>query len=252
MKKIIFGIVIILIIGCKKEKIEPSDGVSLVGKLKTLYDNNFKFVYSYNDSTGFLNQVYIYSQLDTIDSYTFLRGDNKIYIDNKFEISVNPKGLIQSFKTIELNPQNYISINYTNKLISFTDPINPFFSGGKYYNFIRINGNYTQYLHRYTPFLSGGLNIDTFKLTYTDLPYNKYAPLQKLYFGGAEYIDHLGFDDNFLFPQNKNLIKSLGIFYENTNIIYNFDYEFNSINQLVKVTTIDNNGNNNEYNLEYY
>ena len=175
-----------------------------------------------------------------------------LFIDDKFEISINPSGLIQTFKTIELNPQDYISVNYTNKLISFTDPLNPFTGSGKYYNFTKQDGNYIQFLHKYIPSLSGGLNIDTIKLTYTDLPYNKYAPNQNLYFGVAEYLEKLGFDNIFLFPQNKNLIKSYGIYYEFNKVIYNYDYEFNSLNQLEKVQINDNNGNTNVYNMEYY
>lgn len=256
MKHILLLITILSFFGCKKEKIQPIDKTSLVGKIKaTIFQNN-KYEYIYNDTTGNLKKVLYITPLDTSIVFSFDYVNDRIYIytepnsaNDYFDLKINQAGLINSFKSWDgMDSKNYYTVNYTNKLNSFTDGIeNPFFGAGKYYNFKIEDGNYVSFVHQYIP-IFGGLNRDTFNIAFTNNLYNKYAPNQKLFVSADLIFDFLGFNNNYLFPQNKNLIKSI----ESVGkYIISFEYEFNTLNQLVKMKMISSLGET-EYTLEYY
>jgi hypothetical protein len=241
MRKIIFGIVMILIFGCKKEKIEPIIKVDLSGKIKSLeLLKEYKLLFGYNDTTGYLSEIY--TPNDTINKAIIYRNDNMIYLFSNYKIRIDNEGLIKSFK--DSLDRNFITFSYTNKLNYFGDLGT---TNGRYDRFKLIDGNYTSYIHQYTSDFGFPVK-DTFSIAYTNLSYNKYAPYQKLLIYQPEILDYLGYDDNYLFPQNKNLIESIHI---NGERIYDFEYEFNSLNQLVK-TNVTSNGGVQEYSMEYY
>lgn len=241
MRKIIFGIVMILIFGCKKEKTEPIIKVDLSGKIKSLeLLKEYKLLFGYNDTTGYLSEIY--TPNDTINKAIIYRNDNMIYLFSNYKIRIDNEGLIKSFK--DSLDRNFITFSYTNKLNYFGDLGT---TNGRYDRFKLIDGNYTSYIHQYTSDFGFPVK-DTFSIAYTNLSYNKYAPYQKLLIYQPEILDYLGYDDNYLFPQNKNLIESIHI---NGERIYDFEYEFNSLNQLVK-TNVTSNGGVQEYSMEYY
>jgi hypothetical protein len=144
-------------------------------------------------------------------------------------------------------------VSYTSKLNYFTDNLNsPVFGNTKYHTFSIENGNYIRYLHQYYLILSGSsIIVDTVNISYSNLPFNKYAPEQKLFLYDAQIFDFLGYDDNYLFPQNKNLIKSMTVKSANTQYTNDYDYEFNGLNQLVKMK-ITNLAGVQEYTMKYY
>jgi hypothetical protein len=243
MRKIIFGIVMILIFGCKKEKIDQKK-IDLTGKIKILAsktsDSNKEFIY--NDTSGLLERIIPFTISDTFEPSLIYRNDNMIYLFSNYKIRINNEGLIKSFK--DSLDRNFIIFSYTNKLNYFGDLGT---TNGRYDRFKLIDGNYTSYIHQYTSDFGFPVK-DTFSIAYTNLSYNKYAPYQKLLIYQPEILDYLGYDDNYLFPQNKNLIESIHI---NGERIYDFEYEFNSLNQLVK-TNVTSNGGVQEYSMEYY
>ena len=262
MRNIIYVIAIFFLFGCKKEKIEPISKISLVGKLKsTIFENN-KLVFFYDDTFGLLQKVIVFNEIDTSVVYSFERNENKIFVYPKsnlyndyFDISINQDGLIKSFKSWDdVVSRNYYSVSYINKLNSFTDAVdNPFAGNGKYSNFTIENGNYIKYWHKFIPFL-GGVGSDTINCEYTEYPYDKYAPYQKLIVSGDPILDYLGFDGNFLFPQNKNLIRSIE-YTNNLGVLYmvlDFNYTFNQTNQLINTKIVNSNGSLQEYTMEYY
>lgn len=253
MRNIIFIIAIIFLFSCKKEKMDTTKGISLVGKLKAKSETSYKYEYIYNDTTGLLQKIKYYGQTDTSLLSFIERKESKIYIhpykpelyNDYYDISINQAGLIKSFKSWNKDiSSNLYTVSYTNKLNYFTDSRTNFILGnGKYYNFKMVDGNYISFVHKSISDW-GTLRIDTFDLTYTNLPYNKYAPQQKFFLMGDEFFDFLGFDDIYLFPPNKNLIKSMGG--------REFEYDFNSLNQLIKMRVIDLGVLKREYTFEYY
>jgi hypothetical protein len=260
MKNTIFILAILFLFGCKKETVKQMDGIDLTGKIKSITFEEVKSIFTYNDTTGKLRFVsYFYSDKEYIISFD--RNKNKIYFyynfpslyNDYFDLTIEEGGLIKSFKSWNgLDSRNYYNVNFTNKLNYYTDAVdNPLFGGSRYYNIKSENGNYVSCLFKYIPFLSGGLMVDTINYTYTNLAYNKYAPLQKLLLTEYNVIDYLGYDDNFLFPQNKNLIKSMSIKTGNTEYVNEYDYEFDGLNQLVKMK-ITNLAGVREYIMEYY
>ena len=257
MKYIFLTIGILVFFACKMEKIEPINKIDLNGKIKSITPQlGRKQEFIYNDTTGQLWRVEIFdfNSNDTLDGLTIERNTNKIFIYpdsgaisyvDYFDIIIDNEGLIKTFKSwFEGRSKNFITFNYTNKLNYFSDLGT---TNGRYDRFKIIDGNYTSFIHQYTSDFGYPVK-DTFSITYTNLPYNKYAPLQKLLIYQSEILDYLGYDDNYLFPQNKNLIDSIHI---NGERIYDFEYEFNSLNQLVK-TYVTSNGGLQEYTIEYY
>ena len=261
MKNIYFIIAIIFLFGCKKEKIEPSEKVDLTGKLKCLIlKDNYKQLFKYYDTTGELKNISSIIGTDTFVFYSFKRESKSVFVypdTNRFnyfyKILMDNQDLISSFKSWENGiSKDLYKFSYTNKLVFFTDKEGePDIGNTKYHSFTIENGNYTKYLHTYLS-LFGGPFTDTVKLMYTNLPNNRYAPLQKLLLYSDEMFNYLGYDNNFIVPQNKNLVKSIEINgFLRTKDLWDFEYEFNALSQLtkMKITRI---GGVQEYTMEYY
>lgn len=262
MKNTIYIIAIIFLFACKKEKSEPIKKNDLKGKIKTVSTSPLqKTFFSYNEVSGNLEKISIIAD-DTTLGYTIKRTNDYIflvanlnfitYLDS-FEIKYNNEGLIKKlFIWNNGISKDYITVSFTNKLNYFSDFEGNISLTGKYDKFTLVNGNYTKYIHKYKSYFTGSdiQRIDNFAITYTTLPYNKYAPYQKLLLEDGGLLDYLGYDDNYLFPQNKNLIESIkidGYWHQK----YDFEYEFNSLNQLVK-TRISSFQGIEEYTMEYY
>ncbi len=252
MKNKYLIIAIIFLFACKKEKSEPIEKADLTGKLKSISFQVVKQEFAYNDTTGKLQNASFYYDNVLYVEDTLIRSNNVIYIGLS-KVMVNQEGLIKSFK--DANNKNYYSVSYTDKLNYFTDPEGSIVGNLKYYDFKMENGNYTSCLHRGISSFGGLPLIDTFNFEYTNLAFNKYAPYQKLTYNDNFTLNYLGYDDNFLFPQNKNLIKEIRVTNKSglTYIIIGLEYEFNNLNQLIKMRYTNKiNGLASDYIFEYY
>lgn len=163
----------------------------------------------------------------------------------------------------------YLSCVFNTKLDTIYEPaVYPTALNRYCYDYVLENNNYTQFKFDYdvATFLGGLYHVaDTAFITYSALPFNKYAPMQNMYSSSTlfnlgapgkviydfNYI--LGFEDYYLYPHNQNLIQSIRTVHDSTTIVY-FNYEFNSQNQLSKVMINfrEPNAEFLEYNYEYY
>lgn len=274
MKHILFAITILLFLfGCKKEKIVPTNGISenriaVSGKLKSL--NQFQFFYYPN--TGELKSVKIYdSTTNTLINYINLKS-----IPNKITFSFPNKdttfAIVTPFNTINrimekkpyFSPYTYqkCAVDYLNDECQLLFQNNSFFNASNCFrNFRKINGNYVYCTYYYYFYIVGAnFGYDTFRIEYSNYTFNKFAPLQGMFIGSLSpelLVPHeipfepylLGLNNRYLYPHNKNLIKSI------TNSKGNkidYEYEFNTQNQLVKMKRYKEGLLLNEYTLDYY
>ncbi len=274
MKNVTILIAILFFFGCKKETIEPTNGISenriaVSGKLKSL--NQFQFFYYPN--TGELKSVKIYDSIaDSLVDYIDLKS-----IPNKIIFSFPNKdttfAIVTPFNTINrimekkhLSPftNEICGVDYLSQIaqLLFVDNSSSYSIGNYYRNIKRKNGNYVYctylyYFADYFPFFEQ----DTFRIDYTNYSFNKFAPLQGMFLSGRYNfglpVQHeipfepylLGLNNRYLYPHNKNLIKSVT---SNIEGKIDYEYEFNTQNQLMKMKRYKEGLLLNEYTLDYY
>ncbi|MBK7640562.1 MAG: hypothetical protein IPJ22_11115 [Bacteroidetes bacterium] len=276
MKHILFAITILLFLfGCKKETIEPTNGISenriaVSGKLKSL--NQFQFFYYPN--TGELKSVKIYdSTTNTLVDYINLKS-----IPNKITFSFPNKdttfAIVTPFNTINrimekkpyFSPYTYqkCAVDYLNDECQLLFQNNSFFNASNCFrDFRRKNGNYVYCTYYYYFYIIGpNWGYDTFRIEYSNYTFNKYAPHQGMFIAGGfdfeSQLQHeeipfepylLGLNNRYLYPHNKNLIKSITNSY---GYKVDYEYEFNTQNQLVKMKRYKEGILIDEYTLDYY
>jgi len=221
--------------------------------------NPIKILYSLKMS--YLNNAILLSQhyLNYVLSYR----KYKVYLQN------NPFNRIYEVDTLTNAEYPYLSCVFNTKLDTIYEPaVYPTALNRYCYDYVLEDGNYTQFKFDYdvATFLGGLYHVaDTAFITYTTLPFNKYAPMQNMYSSSTlfnlgapgeviydfNYI--LGFEDYYLYPHNQNLIQSIRTVHDSTTIVY-FNYEFNTQNQLskVKINFREPTSTFLEYDYEYY
>lgn len=294
-KKIPFLIIILCsLFSCKKEN---KTNNQLIGKLKSIkvYTDtnsaggiNNLLLFAYDKNTNKIDSVkYIYDRLDgngnTIKlygSYHFLYSSNNILIDEynitnlnthlkyKAPISNNYLSQINEVDSITNQEIPIFYVAKSNKLDTvYEENEFPLAYSRACYDYVFDGDNYNNFRFDYTTYnLINSYNIqDSAFITYTNLPFNKFAPMQNMFsdntlfylYSGSNIVKDfkfiLGFEDYYFYPHNKNLIASIRTVHDTTTIVY-FNYEFNSKNQLTK--TIVNFREPNSpflvYDYEYY
>jgi hypothetical protein len=143
-------------------------------------------------------------------------------------------------------------------------PIFSFFHASNCFrDFRRKNGNYVYCTYYYYFYIIGpNWGYDTFRIEYSNYTFNKYAPHQGMFIAGGfdfeSQLQHeeipfepylLGLNNRYLYPHNKNLIKSITNSY---GYKVDYEYEFNTQNQLVKMKRYKEGILIDEFALDYY
>lgn len=245
----------------------------LDGKLKEIQINLTGQSYFYILQYDSLNHTFVKAELnytlssptDTFTAYNYSLSYNNNNINlskigqssghqtHYYNISTQNNTITHLFEIDTITNMDYpiFGYSYSAKLDSVFESYNSSLDNFlKCYGYNFDGNNYTdfafEYNHSNTPFGIQTQVKDTAFITYTNLPFNKYAPMQNMYslntlsyFGSQEEIITdvfylLGFEDYYFYPHNHNLIESIRTVHDTTTIVY-FNYEFNTKNQLSKV-----------------
>ena len=295
MKKLfpyLFICTIIVFASCKNESVNPQH--IFKDKIKTIHihttnlnDIDYTYKFKYDSLSKDLKRIELYSKINTPDTtllvtYMDVSHDNNIVTFHKTEffsdriyriinahIQNNIITQLNYVDTITKAESPYFACFYDNKLDSVYEPNQyPTALNRRCYDYIFDGNNYSQFTfeYDYASLLGGSLTHieDTAIITYTNITFNKYAPIQNMYSSSTlshlgatienitDNIYLLGFQDHFLYPHNQNLVKSIHTVHNNSTVFFN--YVFNCNNQLVE--TIINYPNSTSqfliYEMEYY
>lgn len=268
---------------CKKEKLETIvehkiKSIHVYDDFNNGYNYTFRYTYSENidsiicyfkldspDTTGILGTIFI----DKSNKYEYRvsthQWNDYVYPEHRYKVYLNDQRMITSFTELDASvgwESPYIWFAYSNQLNTVYQPTYQISTGRFCYNYHFDGSNYTQYTYEYQWYsiLDGTYHsvLDSARITYTNLPFNQYAPLQIMYMSSAlpdltsigeavfDPVYFLSTQGYFFYPPNKNLVAT------NNNVT--MGYDFNSNNQLSRATIFFPNPTTRymTYDYEYY